>query len=71
MGKIELIFNIKDDLYNMIDQSVKELYVYKGDLEGFNEIIKENNIKRDTVYQVMNILDNELKKIIAGNKNDS
>ena len=71
MGKIELIFNIKDDLYNMIDQSVKELYVYKGDLEGFNEIIKENNIKRETVYQVMNILDNELKKIIAGNKNDS
>ena len=71
MGKIELIFNIKDELYNMIDQSVKELYVYKGELEGFNEIIKENNIKRETVYQVMNILDNELKKIIAGNKNDS
>ena len=71
MSKIELIFNIKDELYNMIDQSVKEFYVYKGDLEGFNEIIRENNIKRETVYQVMNILDNELKKIIAGNKNDS
>lgn len=70
MSKIELIFNIKDELYNMIDQSVKDFYIFKGDQSGFNELIKMNQVKRETVYNIMNILDKELKNIIAGDKND-